>query len=102
MMEFAKIKFQCRHILSIYCFLNFIISTCNILNFLVNNIEMVLNVLLMWSQGQGCLQASLGLLQVSAFYKHDTQVVLALDVVWINFQYPADRVMNTKCLVMRE
>ena len=62
---------------------------------------MVLNVLLMWSQGQGCLQASLGLLQVSAFYKHDTQVVLALDVVWINFQYPADRVMNTKCLVMR-
>ena len=100
-MEFAKIKF---HILSVYCFLNlnFIIPTCNILNFLVHNIEMVLNVCLMWSQGQGCLQASPGLLEVSAFHKHYTQVVLALDVVWINLQYPADRVVNTKCLVMRE
>ena len=99
MMEFAKIKF---HILSVYCFLNFIISTCNVLNFLVHNIEMVLNVCLMWSEGESCLQASLGLLEVSAFHKHHTQVVLALDVVWINLQYPADRAVNTKCLLMRE
>ena len=63
---------------------------------------MVLNVCLMWSQGQGCLQASLGLLQVYAFHKHYTQVVLSLDVVWINLQYPADGVMNTKCLGMRD
>ena len=102
-MEFVKIKVHCRQILSIYCFLNIIIiPTCNILNFLVHNIEMVLNVCLMWSEGESCLQASLGLLEVSAFHKHHTQVVLALDVVWINLQYPADRVVNTKCLVMRE
>ena len=63
---------------------------------------MVLNVCLMWSKGQGCLQASLGLLQVSALHKHYTQVVLALDVVWINLQYPAHRVVNTKCLLIRE
>ena len=63
---------------------------------------MVLNVCLMWSEGESCLQANLCLLQVSAFHEHYTQVVLALDVVWINLQYPAHRVMNTKWLVMRE